>query len=93
MERMCKRGRDFVQVYNAEGAVRLCSWIKDGCVGNLIDNSLPEVFHGEKAKRLRQCLLRQDYSQCRVDECPYLMTGEINDLQTELGNRPVSALS
>ena len=88
MERMCKRGRDFVQVYNAEGAVRLCSWIKDGCVGNLIDNSLPEVFHGEKAKRLRQCLLRQDYSQCRVDECPYLMTGEINDLQTELGNLP-----
>lgn len=88
MEQMCKRGRNFVQVYNAEGAVRICSWIRDEHMGNLIDSSLPEIFHGENAKKLRERLLRQDYSKCRVDECPYLMTGQINDIQTELGELP-----
>lgn len=33
-------------------------------------------------------MLKQDYSQCYVDACPYLMTGEIRNFQVELGELP-----
>lgn len=88
MSKLCKRGRNWIQIYNADGLVRECSWIYDGWIGNLIDNSLPELYHGKAAEKLRERLLKQDYSQCSVDECPYLMTGEIRDNQTELGVLP-----
>ena len=88
MDKLCKKGRNFVQVYNSNGLVRECSWVKDGWLGNLLDNSLSELYHGAKAESLRKRLLNQDYSDCCVDGCPYLMTGEIRDYQTELGEIP-----
>ncbi len=88
MARLCINGRDWVQVYNADGLVRECGWAKDGWIGNLIDHSLSELYHGNHAKKMRERLLRQDYSECLVDGCPYLMTGEIHEFQTELGKLP-----
>lgn len=88
MSKLCKRGRNWVQIYNIDGDVRECSWTRDGFIGNLKDNTLPELYHGEAAKKMRERLVRQDYSQCLVDGCPYLMTGEINDFQIELGEIP-----
>lgn len=64
--------------------VRLCSWTgEDGRIGSLLDHSLPEIFHGEKAEKLRGKLLNQDYSRCSVDDCPFLMTGDIEKFQVE----------
>ena len=40
MSKLCKKGRNFVQVYNSDGLVRECGWVKDGWLGNLLDNSL-----------------------------------------------------
>lgn len=88
MSKLCKRGRNWLQVYNGDGDVRECSWTSDGFIGNLKEHTLPELYHGEAAKNLRKRLLEQDYSKCIVDECPYLMTGEICDFQTELGELP-----
>lgn len=88
MSKLCKKGRNFVQVYNSDGLVRECGWVKDGWLGNLLDNSLSELYHGAKAENLRSRLLKQDYSHCCVDGCPYLMTGGIRDYQTELGEIP-----
>lgn len=88
MGKICIRGRNFVQVHNADGHVRECSWTRDGMIGNLIDHSLSELYHGESAIKMRERLLNQDYSECFVDGCPYLMTGEICDFQMELGELP-----
>lgn len=88
INKLCKRGRNWVQIYNCNGDVRECSWTSDGFLGNLIDNSLSELYHGEAAKKIRERLVRQDYSQCLVDGCPYLMTGDICNFQTGLGNIP-----
>lgn len=88
MGKLCKNGRNCIQVYNADGAVRECAWVRDGFIGSLLDNSFSEIYHGGIAKKLRDRLLRQDYSQCIIDACPYLMTGKISDCQTDLGELP-----
>lgn len=83
MGRLCTRCRDSLYVY-ADGTTRICCWTNGEKAGNLIDNTVPEIYQGERAKNLRERLLKQDYSLCRVDECHYLMTGLINEFQTEL---------
>ncbi|MCH5270280.1 MAG: radical SAM protein [Lachnospiraceae bacterium] len=89
MKKICNRGKDWIQVFNSDGMVRLCSWTgQDGWIGSLLDHTLPEIFHGEKATKLREKLLKQDYSSCSVDDCPLLMTGTIETFQTELGELP-----
>ncbi|MCM1424844.1 MAG: SPASM domain-containing protein, partial [bacterium] len=89
MKKMCKRGRNWVQVYTSDGIVRECSWLEEaGKIGSLLENSLSEIYHGEKARRLRERLADQDYSSCKKDSCPYLMTGEIKDMQVEMGEIP-----
>lgn len=88
MSKLCERGRNWIQIYNSNGDVRECSWTRDGKIGNLMEHSLPELYHGKAAERIRERLLKQDYSQCYVDACPYLMTGEISNFQTELGDLP-----
>ena len=76
MEKICTRGKDWIQVFNSDGMVRLCSWTgEDGHIGSLLDHSMPELFHGEKAEKLRGKLIHQDYSSCSIDDCPFLMTG------------------
>ena len=77
MKKICQRGRDWVQVFNSDGMVRICGWTgMDGSIGSILDHSMSEVYHGEKAKRFREKLLHQHYSSCSVDDCPYLMTGK-----------------
>lgn len=88
MCKLCGRARNWIQVCNADGDVRECSWIHNGWIGNLIDSTLPELYHGEAAKKIRERLLKQDYSQCSVDDCHYLMMGEIQNMQVELGEVP-----
>lgn len=89
MLKICKNGKDWIQVFNSDGMVRLCGWTgQDGRIGSLLDHSMSELFHGEKAEKLREKLLRQDYSSCSMDDCPYLMTGEIKTFQTEMGELP-----
>lgn len=88
MNKLCKIGRSWIQIYNSDGDVRECGWTKDGKIGNLLEHSLSEIYHGNEAQKLRGRLLNRDYSQCNVDSCPYLMTGEIQNIQIELGELP-----
>ena len=86
MKKICTRGKDWIQVFNSDGMVRLCSWTgTDGWIGSLLGHSMPELFHGEKAEKLREKLVNQDYSSCSVDDCPFLMTGDIEKYRVELG--------
>lgn len=88
MGKLCRRGRDWIQIYNCDGDVRECSWTSDGFIGNLMEHTLAELYHGTAAREIRNRLMNQDYSKCLVDGCPYLMTGEIRDFQVELGELP-----
>ncbi len=81
MAKICSRGMNRFQVYSVNGDVRLCSWMRDMHLGNLIDNTVEELYNNEAAKRIKNRLLAQDYSMCIVDSCPYLAN---NSLAEEL---------
>jgi wyosine [tRNA(Phe)-imidazoG37] synthetase (radical SAM superfamily) len=86
--KICERGLNFIQVYNCKGDVRLCSWIKDRELGNLIDNTMVEIYHSDKAKELRKCLINGDYSHCVIDACPYLAMDDLDNHMLEIDEIP-----
>ena len=53
MAKLCARGRNYIQVMPG-GTVRICGWTGvDGHIGSLLDNTLSEIYHGEKATKLK----------------------------------------
>lgn len=75
MKKICSRMMDRFQVCGKEGIVRLCGWSNVGeNIGNLIDNTVEEVYNSSEAQAAREKLLSGDYSVCRPDECHYLRT-------------------
>jgi len=83
--KICERGLNWFQIYNDKGDVRLCSWIgrNGGYIGNLLQNSVYDIWHGEKAQEIRQQLLSDDYSGCNIDACPYLANHEVDKYKVE----------
>lgn len=73
MKRICKIVFDRVYV-TVNGDVRLCSW-NEVCVGNLFDNTLYEIWHGEKADELRRSFMDGKLKGCHEAECPYCIQG------------------
>lgn len=73
MVRMCKIVFDRVYI-TVDGEVRLCSW-NDVSVGNILDNTLYEIWHGEAADRLRRSFMEEKLRGCHESECPYCIQG------------------
>lgn len=49
--KLCKRAKDFVQIINEDGAIRICGWLTEGgIIGHLPQNSLDEIYHSEAAE-------------------------------------------
>lgn len=88
MKRICERGLNWFQLYNYKGDVRGCSWIQNGYIGNIQENTAQEIFYGEKANQIRECLVNEDYSICRVDACPYLMMNDVDNHMVEYEDLP-----
>ena len=59
----------------SNGDVHLCcpGWVRSA-VGNLGEQSLEEIWNGEKAQALRASVLDGSYSQCHAHMCPHLQT-------------------
>lgn len=78
MMELCRRTVEFVQVFNEEGEVRLCSWQKGGgVIGKLTDNTMEEIYHGSAAELIREYHLKRDYSNCRSTACPYVANQDV----------------
>ena len=81
--RICERALNYLQIMDSQGTVRLCSWIKKeaggGEIGKLQEKSLYDIWHGEKAEELRGKLSKGDYSNCNIDQCPYLSRAEMDE--------------
>lgn len=71
----------YVQVIDGIGTVRACGWAGYYLLGNLRDNTMPEVFHSEVAKHFRQTLIDGTYDYCNEENCPYMAN---NILDTQL---------
>ncbi len=79
----CKRLVDFIQLINAEGDVRVCSWNRDNIIGNLHESDMISILNGDKAKFLRMQIAEGDYSNCPTDNCPYLSNNNIDEVLTD----------
>lgn len=85
--KICNRGLNFVQILG-NGDVRICAWNFDNVIGNLLEEDFYDIYHGEKANKLRESLICGSYSYCQVDRCPFLANGTIKDELVELDEIP-----
>ena len=69
--KICRFILEKTQVYDPRGSVRLCGWASS-FVGRLTENTMEEIWHGEKAQKFFKTLANQDYSLCDARSCPYL---------------------
>ena len=87
--KICKRGLDLIQIMEPQKGVRICGWIRNNNIGSLLgDHTLEEIYHGERADEVRSHLIDQTYTDCPVDNCPYLANGTIKDFLVELEEIP-----
>jgi uncharacterized Fe-S cluster-containing radical SAM superfamily protein len=86
--RLCKRGLDVVQLVDGWGGVELCAWANDGYIGSLLEHSFDELYHGDAANNLRNRLAEDDYCGCRIDACPYLSCGTVEENKVEVDEIP-----
>ncbi len=80
--KFCTRPFEYFYIDNYKGDVCLCPWMhRDSIfVGNLFEKSFDDIWHGEKANRLRQRIRNGDYSLCRLEGCPFLQNNNLPDM-------------
>lgn len=87
--KICNRAINFVQIVNADGDVRLCSWQKDGgIIGRLTDSSMHEIYHSTQAELIKSRHLNHDYSNCNVNTCPFVANENFADGEVEIEKLP-----
>lgn len=86
--RICRRAIDFVQIINAEGDVRICGWNRDNIIGNLLKEDFRDILHGCCASSIRENMAQGDYSNCDVDNCPYLANGMMEEILIDMEEIP-----
>lgn len=76
--KVCQRLLDFTQVYDTDGSVRICSWLTPNFMraGRLCENSMEEIWHGEKVKKIFERQSAGDFSVCDHRNCAYLSAGK-----------------
>lgn len=77
--KVCRMGLDSIWIDHANGDVRMCSWT-GYYIGNLIDNTIEELWHSEKAEKFRQSMLDGSYCYCDRKECPYFANNNIDSI-------------
>ena len=82
--RLCGHATTYMQVINAEGDVRVCGWNRNNIIGNLIEKDFSEIMHGRCYENILKQLAAGDYSNCIVDNCPYLANGTIEDVMVDI---------
>ena len=87
--RLCKRAVEFVQIIDADGAIRQCSWLKDGgIIGYLTQNTLEEIYHSEAARKIREMHARGDHTNCNPNQCPYVACNSVESVSIDIDEIP-----
>lgn len=86
--KICRRAIDFIQIINAEGDVRICSWNKDNIIGNLLEEDFDDILKGSRVSHIWKNMEEGDYSNCTTDNCPYLANGTMDDILIDIDKIP-----
>lgn len=81
MKRFCSRPYRNLHC-DPGGEVRFCSWM-DIKIGNVLEQSVEDIWHGEKAERLRGTFRDGSFKFCRTTSCPFLENDSLERLDEE----------
>ncbi|PLX98179.1 MAG: hypothetical protein C0622_11875, partial [Desulfuromonas sp.] len=72
---ICTRPFEWYEVH-PDGSVFLCcpAWLKRP-VGNLLTQSVEEIWNGARAREIRKTILNGSYHCCNSKRCPFLANG------------------
>lgn len=87
--KICRRVVDFVQIINAQGEVRTCSWRRDNIIGNMLEEDLCDILCNERVEKIREGMQSGDYSYCDADNCPYLSNNKMEDILVNSEEIPI----
>lgn len=79
--KFCSKPFDFLYIM-PEGNVKLCAW-SDYILGNILENSIEELWNGEMAERFRESIIDGSFFYCKCESCPYLSMGTLEDMDEE----------
>ena len=92
----CRKCFEYAYVY-VGGDVRMCPW--NGIViGNLLENTLEEIWTGEKAESVRKAFMQGELLGCSERYCPdciqqsttlEIEQEELQRMYDEMGNVPI----
>lgn len=79
--KVCKKGWEYAQIIDGEGNVDVCPWGPNsiGPIGKLTEQSMYEIWHGEKVQKFRESLIDGSYRYCRGGICPWIANGTIEE--------------
>lgn len=80
--KVCKMGLESIWINHACGDVRICGWT-NYVLGNLLENTIEELWHGKKAEKFRRSLQDGSYQFCKSDRCPYLANHTLDTVLTD----------
>lgn len=86
--KICKRALNRIQVYNEDGDVRICGFIKNDKIGNLLEQEWKEIFHSDRADEIRNKHIAKDFSECNPDACGYVACNNVSDIEIEIDAIP-----
>ena len=86
--KICRRGL-YAQIIDKTGTVRACSWAGYYILGSIKDNSLLDIYNGDKAKQFRQTLLDGTYDFCNEENCPWMANGTLESEMVEVDEIPL----
>ncbi len=73
----------FNQIYvMANGGVKVCGWATE-IIGNLLEQSIEEIWHSEAAKKQREAMRNGLFDYCRKNVCPFCINDTLADYSDE----------
>lgn len=72
--KICNQLIQGTQIYDEDGSVRVCAWFhwQYQNVGKLTEQTMEEIWRGEKVRKIFERIASGDFSMCNPNDCPFL---------------------
>lgn len=82
MAKYCSRPFHYLYLDNSYGDVYFCPWMesKKSKIGNILEQTLDEIWQGEVAENLRNSFRENCFSFCRAQACPCLQNNDLPEV-------------
>ena len=75
-----------------ETGSRVCGWMRDSWIGNLLTQTFDEIIHSERARKIRSRFKDGDFSFCDATNCPYIANGQTDEILVEYDETALDAM-